>query len=158
MYLAVINRWTILVVFQPPHRGFETVTYVLAGCMRHKDIMGNEGVIKVHGVQWMTAGKGIVHSEMQEQDRGLLVGFRLWVNLPSKDKMCESKYQEFVAQDVTLEQREDGSQLKVVAGATDKGSVGPVERDDINPTFMDIILGPGSALKQQIKQGDTAFI
>ena len=76
---------------------------MLAGCMRHKDIMGNEGVIKVHGVQWMTAGKGIVHSEMQEQDRGLLVGFRLWVNLPSKDKMCESKYQEFGAQDVTLE-------------------------------------------------------
>ena len=145
-------------VFQPPHRGFETVTYMLAGCMRHKDIMDNEGVIKVHGVQWMTAGKGIVHSEMQEQDRGLLVGFRLWVNLPSKDKMCESKYQEFVAQDVTLEQREDGSQLKVVPVPPIKGSVGPVERDDINPTFMDIILGPESALKQPIKQGDTAFI
>jgi len=141
-----------------PHRGFETVTYMLAGCMRHKDSMGNEGVIKAQGVQWMTAGKGIIHSEMPEQDRGLLAGFQLWVNLPSKDKMCEPKYQEFVAQDVTLEQREDGSQLRVVAGATDKGSVGPVERDDINPTFMDIILGPGGELKQQIKQGDTAFI
>jgi len=141
-----------------PHRGFETVTYMLSGRMRHKDSMGNEGVIEAHGVQWMTAGKGIIHSEMPEQDSGLLAGFQLWVNLPSKDKLCEPKYQEFVAQDVTLEQREDGTQLRIVAGVTDEGSVGPVERDDIKPTFMDITLAPGSEFKQQIKVGDTAFI
>ena len=141
-----------------PHRGFETVTYMLAGRMRHKDSIGNEGVIEAHGVQWMTAGKGIVHSEMPEQDSGLLSGFQLWVNLPSKDKMCEPKYQEFVAQDVTLEQRDDGTQLRIVAGVTDEGSIGPVLRHDIEPTFMDIILAPGSEFKQQIKAGDTAFI
>jgi len=141
-----------------PHRGFETVTYMLAGRMRHKDSIGNEGVIEAHGVQWMTAGKGIVHSEMPEQDSGLLSGFQLWVNLPSKDKMCEPKYQEFVAQDVTLEQRDDGTQLRIVAGVTDEGSIGPVLRHDIEPTFMDITLAPGSEFKQQIKAGDTAFI
>jgi redox-sensitive bicupin YhaK (pirin superfamily) len=141
-----------------PHRGFETVTYMLAGRMRHKDSIGNEGVIEAHGVQWMTAGKGIVHSEMPEQDSGLLAGFQLWVNLPSKDKMCEPKYQEFVAQDVTLEQRDDGTQVRIVAGVTDLGGVGPVKREDIEPTFMDITLAPGSEFKQQIKAGDTAFI
>ena len=141
-----------------PHRGFETVTYMLDGRMRHKDSIGNEGVIEAHGVQWMTAGKGIVHSEMPEQESGLLAGFQLWVNLPSKDKMCEPKYQEFVAQDVTLEQRDDGTQLRIVAGVTDEGSVGPVLRHDIEPTFMDITLAPGSEFKQQIKAGDTAFI
>jgi len=141
-----------------PHRGFETVTYMLAGRMRHKDSIGNEGVIEAHGVQWMTAGKGIVHSEMPEQDSGLLEGFQLWVNLPSKDKMCKPKYQEFAAQDVTLEEREDGSQVRIVAGTTDIGSVGPVKRHDIEPTFMDITLAPGSEFKQQIKASDTAFI
>ena len=141
-----------------PHRGFETVTYMLAGRMRHKDSMGNEGVIEAHGVQWMTAGKGIVHSEMPEQDSGLLAGFQLWVNLPSKEKMCEPKYQEFVAQDVTLEEREDGSQVRVVAGTTDIGSIGPVQRDDIEPIFMDITLAPGNEFKQHIKAGHTAFM
>jgi redox-sensitive bicupin YhaK (pirin superfamily) len=141
-----------------PHRGFETVTYMLAGRMRHKDSIGNEGVIEAHGVQWMTAGKGIVHSEMPEQDSGLLAGFQLWVNLPSKDKMCEPKYQEFIAQDVIVEKREDGSQVRVVAGITDLGSIGPVQRHDITPTFMDITLAPGSEFNQQIKSGDTAFI
>lgn len=91
-----------------PHRGFETVTYMLAGRMRHKDSVGNEGVIAAHGVQWMTAGKGIVHSEMPEQESGLLKGFQLWVNLPSKDKMCEPNYQEFDAQDIAVEMRSDG--------------------------------------------------
>ena len=141
-----------------PHRGFETVTYMLAGRMRHKDSMGNEGVIEAHGVQWMTAGKGIVHSEMPEQDSGLLAGFQLWVNLPSKDKMCKPKYQEFVATELTLEEREDGSQVRIVAGTTDLGSVGPVQRHDIEPTFMDITLAPASEFKQRIKAGDTAFI
>ena len=141
-----------------PHRGFETVTYMLAGRMRHEDSIGNEGVIEAHGVQWMTAGKGIVHSEMPEQESGLLAGFQLWVNLPSKDKMCEPRYQEFVAQDLTLEKHQDGSQVRIIAGTTDAGSVGPVQRHDIEPTFMDITLAPGSEFKQQIKAFDTAFI
>ena len=86
-----------------PHRGFETVTYMLAGKMRHKDSAGNEGVIEAGGVQWMTAGKGIIHSEMPEQDEGLLSGLQLWVNLPASKKMSNPKYQEYPKQDVPIE-------------------------------------------------------
>ena len=90
-----------------PHRGFETVTYLLAGRMRHRDNAGNEGVIEPGGVQWMTAGRGIVHSEMPEQEDGLLMGFQLWVNLPAAAKMTAPGYQEFPAAATPLEQRED---------------------------------------------------
>ena len=141
-----------------PHRGFETVTYMLAGRMRHKDSMGNEGVIAAHGVQWMRAGKGIVHSEMPEQESGLLKGFQLWVNLPSKDKMCEPAYQEFVANDLALQMREDGGQVRVVAGHTNEGTAGPVTREDIKPIFMDVNLPAGGTFTQAIKAGDSAFI
>jgi len=141
-----------------PHRGFETVTYMLAGRMRHKDSVGNEGVIEAHGVQWMTAGKGILHSEMPEQDSGLLKGFQLWVNLPRKDKMCEPGYQEFVAKDIAMDVRPDGSEIRVIAGTTDNGVSGPVERDDIKPIYMDITLVPNGEFKQRIKTGDNAFI
>ena len=141
-----------------PHRGFETVTYMLAGRMRHRDSMGNEGVIAPHGVQWMTAGKGIVHSEMPEQESGLLKGFQLWVNLPAKDKMCEPSYQEFVANDIATEQREDGGLVRVIAGATEKGTVGPVNREDIKPVYMHVELPAGGAFEQSIKAGDNAFI
>jgi redox-sensitive bicupin YhaK (pirin superfamily) len=141
-----------------PHRGFETVTYMLAGRMRHRDSMGNEGVIAPHGVQWMTAGKGIVHSEMPEQESGLLKGFQLWVNLPAKDKMCEPSYQEFVANDIATEQREDGGLVRVIAGATEKGTVGPVNREDIKPVYMHVELPAGGVFEQSIKAGDNAFI
>jgi hypothetical protein len=80
-----------------PHRGFETVTYMLDGRMRHKDNHGNEGLMTAGSVQWMTAGRGIVHSEMPEQEEGLMRGFQLWVNLPAKDKMGQPRYQEFSA-------------------------------------------------------------
>ncbi|MCL4165556.1 UNVERIFIED_CONTAM: hypothetical protein GTU68_005191, partial [Idotea baltica] len=86
-----------------PHRGFETVTYLTEGKMRHKDNTGNEGVIESGGVQWMTAGKGIMHSEMPEQENGLLQGFQLWVNLPAENKMTEPAYQEFTMSEVPLE-------------------------------------------------------
>jgi redox-sensitive bicupin YhaK (pirin superfamily) len=141
-----------------PHRGFETVTYMLAGRMRHKDSMGNEGVIAAHGVQWMTAGKGIVHSEMPEQESGLLKGFQLWVNLPAKDKMCEPAYQEFIAQDIAMEVQQDGSQVRVIAGTTDSGTNGPVKREDIKPIYMDVTLAANGEFKQRIKLGDNAFI
>jgi hypothetical protein len=141
-----------------PHRGFETVTYMLEGRMRHKDSMGSEGVISANGVQWMTAGKGIVHSEMPEQESGLLKGFQLWVNLASKDKMCEPSYQEFDAQDIAVEMRTDGGQTRVIAGATNGGTTGPVRRDDIKPIYMHINLPAGGEFKQNIKAGDNAFI
>ena len=95
-----------------PHRGFETVTYLLHGRMRHQDSAGHEGVIEPGGVQWMTAGSGILHSEMPEQEEGLLQGFQLWVNLPRSAKMTEPSYQEFSADATPLERRENGAQIR----------------------------------------------
>jgi len=92
-----------------PHRGFETVTYLLAGCMRHKDNAGHEGVIEPGGIQWMTAGSGIVHSEMPEQENGLLAGFQLWINLPAAKKMTPPAYQEFPAAEIPVEQLDAGA-------------------------------------------------
>jgi redox-sensitive bicupin YhaK (pirin superfamily) len=130
-----------------PHRGFETVMHMLAGRMRYKDSMGNEGVIEAHGVQWMTAGKGIVYSEMPEQKSGLLKGFQLWVNLSAKDKMCTPAYQEFVAQGIAIDVRKDGSEVRVIAGTTDSGIIGPVKRDDIKTIYMDATLPPNGEFK-----------
>ena len=123
-----------------PHRGFETVTYLLAGKMRHKDNQGHEGVIQSGGVQWMTAGKGIIHSEMPEQENGLLQGFQLWVNLPSYAKMVEPNYQEFSPEEIPTEIRADNTQLKVITGKTSKGTIGPVVNNYIQPTMLHIQL------------------
>ena len=141
-----------------PHRGFETVTYLLAGRMRHKDSAGNEGVIEPGGVQWMTAGKGIVHSEMPEQDNGLLMGFQLWVNLPASAKMTEPAYQEFSPASVPLEQRENGTLVRVISGTTSEGTRGPVENNYVQPTYMDITLPAGEAFEQVVGASDNAFI
>jgi len=141
-----------------PHRGFETVTYLFAGQMRHKDSAGNEGVIKPGGVQWMTAGKGIVHSEMPEQVDGLLMGFQLWVNLPAEAKMSEPGYQEFPAETVALEQWPTGSSIRVVAGTTDRGTTGPVNNTYVSPTYMDIQLKADDTLLQRIDPGHNAFV
>lgn len=141
-----------------PHRGFETVTYLLAGRMRHKDSAGNEGVIEPGGVQWMTAGKGIVHSEMPEQDNGLLMGFQLWVNLPASAKMSEPAYQEFAPASVPLEQRENGTLVRVVSGTTSEGTQGPVKNRYVQPTYMDVTLPAGEKFDQQVGASDNAFI
>src|ERR1700722_21002066 len=93
----------------PPHRGFETVTYMLAGRMRHRDNAGNEGLLGPGSVQWMTAGRGILHSEMPEQDAGLMQGFQLWVNLPAKDKMTDPRYQDIAADKVPTARLSDGA-------------------------------------------------
>lgn len=141
-----------------PHRGFETVTYLLAGRMRHKDSAGNEGVIEPGGVQWMTAGKGIVHSEMPEQDNGLLMGFQLWVNLPASAKMSEPAYQEFAPASVPLEQRDNGTLVRVVSGTTSEGTRGPVKNCYVQPTYLDVTLLAGEKFDQQIGASDNAFI
>ena len=141
-----------------PHRGFETVTYLLAGRMRHKDSAGHEGVIEPGGVQWMTAGKGIVHSEMPEQENGLLHGFQLWVNLPAKDKMTLPAYQEFSADKITIEQHENGAVIRVIAGKTNKGSTGPVINSYINPTYLDVSLPKGEIFEQVVADDNNAFI
>lgn len=141
-----------------PHRGFETVTYLLAGRMRHKDSEGREGVIEPGGVQWMTAGRGIIHSEMPEQENGLLHGFQLWVNLPASDKMTDPAYQEFPADKVVLEQHANGTEIRVIAGITNRGSQGPVINDYVSPTYLDVSLPEGQIFKQTIDDNDNAFI
>ena len=126
-----------------PHRGFETVTYLLAGRMRHKDNAGHEGVIESGGIQWMTAGKGIVHSEMPEQENGLLEGFQFWVNLPAGHKLDPPRYQEHPASDIPLETREGGIGLRVIAGVTSQGITGPVVQPLTEPLYLDVRVPAG---------------
>ncbi|MFQ3229660.1 pirin family protein [Reinekea sp.] len=141
-----------------PHRGFETVSYLLAGNMRHKDSAGNEGVITPGGVQWMTAGKGIEHSEMPEQVEGLLKGFQLWVNLPSHAKMVEPGYQEFPPEQVAVETWPSGTSIRVISGTTAQGTVGPVKNHYVSPTYMDVQLKAGDVFEQSLPNTDNAFI
>ncbi|MFT6557987.1 pirin family protein [Sneathiella sp.] len=141
-----------------PHRGFETVTYLLAGKMRHKDNAGNEGVIVPGGVQWMTAGRGIVHSEMPEQENGLLKGFQLWVNLPASKKMTAPGYQEFPPESIPLVTLENGGTVRLVAGELADHTVGPVTNENTIPTFMDVTLPAGETFEQSIKADHSAFI
>lgn len=141
-----------------PHRGFETVTYLLSGRMRHKDSAGHEGVIESGAVQWMTAGKGIIHSEMPEQEQGLLQGFQLWINLPAKDKMQVPAYQEFPANEIAVEQLGNGAEIRVIAGITNKGIKGPVINTSVNPIYMDISLPAGQVFEQTVSRDDHVFI
>ncbi len=141
-----------------PHRGFETVTYLLHGNMRHRDSTGHEGVIRSGGVQWMTAGSGIEHSEMPEQQDGWMSGFQLWVNLPSSDKMTPPRYQEFEPEQIPMEQRVDGSLIRVIAGTTEQGTEGAVKQIAVQPIYFDVVLPPGGHLDQPIPQGHTAFV
>ncbi|MDX2370792.1 MAG: pirin family protein [Colwellia sp.] len=141
-----------------PHRGFETVTYLLNGKMRHKDNAGHEGVIESGGVQWMTAGRGILHSEMPEQEDGLLQGFQLWVNLPRVAKMSAPKYQEYSSEVLPIESLDNGGTVKVIAGVTNQGTVGPVKNNYVFPLYMDIDLPKHSGFEQAIIQGHNAFI
>ena len=141
-----------------PHRGFETVTYLLEGRMRHKDSAGNEGVIEPGGVQWMTAGRGIVHSEMPEQQEGLLHGFQLWVNLPAKAKMTAPAYQEFSAEQIPVEQLDNGAKVHVIAGQTNQGTVGPVINDFVSPLYLDVFLPAGQEFEQTVTVDDNAFV
>lgn len=141
-----------------PHRGFETVTYLLAGRIRHKDNAGHEGVIEPGGLQWMTAGKGIIHSEMPEQKDGLLQGFQLWINLPAKEKMQAPAYQEFAAGEIAVEHLGNGAEIRVIAGTTDNGTVGPVVNDYVNPVYLDISLPENQVFEQQVGADDNVFI
>jgi redox-sensitive bicupin YhaK (pirin superfamily) len=140
-----------------PHRGFETVTYLLNGRMRHKDSAGNEGVIEAGGIQWMTAGKGIVHSEMPEQQDGLLEGFQLWINLPSSHKMTAPVYQEHDAAHIPTESR-NNTVIKVICGKTSQGTAGPVSQPLTDPLYLDVSLQPGTGFNEDIAVDHNAFI
>jgi len=139
-----------------PHRGFETVTYMLDGRMRHKDNHGHEGVLEPGAVQWMTAGRGIVHSEMPEQSEGRMRGFQLWMNLPAKDKMTPPNYQEFGGEKLPVVDK-PGVNVKVIAGALD-GAVGPVKQPATAPIYMDIRLDAGVDFALPVPVGHSAFI
>lgn len=140
-----------------PHRGFETVTYLLAGRMRHRDSAGHEGVIEPGGVQWMTAGRGIVHSEMPEQEDGLLEGFQLWVNLPAAHKMDPPAYQEHPAAEIPQEHREDGVVVRVIAGETSLGTKGPIVQPLTEPLYLDIELPANVDYLEHLPRGHNAF-
>ncbi|MBB5016307.1 pirin family protein [Rehaibacterium terrae] len=140
-----------------PHRGFETVTYMLDGRMRHRDNHGNEGLLTPGAVQWMTAGRGIVHSEMPEQEEGRMRGFQLWVNLPAKDKMTAPRYQEFGPDRIPEVRPAEGVRVKVIAGAVD-GVVGPVAQPATDPTYLDVHLGAGARFEHTLPVGHSAFV
>ncbi|KAF2075851.1 hypothetical protein CYY_002837 [Polysphondylium violaceum] len=140
-----------------PHRGFETVTYMLEGSMEHKDNKGNKGLLKPGSVQWMTAGRGIVHSEMPKQNKGLIHGFQLWCNLGAKNKMMEPRYQDIPAKNIPQVLEEDGSKVKVIAGQY-KDKTGPVEGILTNPTYLDVELTAGSKFTELIPEGHTSFV
>jgi len=141
-----------------PHRGFETVSYMLAGRMRHADSKGHEGVVEPGGVQWMTAGRGILHSEMPEQEGGLLWGYQLWINLPAAEKMTEPRYQEYSPDEIPVEQRNGGVEVRVVAGRTDAGAVGPVNAVSTEPVYMDVSLPEGAVFEEGLSATHNAFI
>lgn len=140
-----------------PHRGFETVTYMLAGRMRHRDSAGNEGLVTDGGVQWMTAGRGVIHSEMPEQNEGLMEGFQLWLNLPAKDKMMAPWYRDIPNEQVPRFTLDTGATVQVIAGAS-HGVAGAVQRDGTAPLYLDIELPVGASFEQALPAGHNAFI
>jgi redox-sensitive bicupin YhaK (pirin superfamily) len=141
-----------------PHRGFETVTYLLAGRMRHEDNQGHAGVIEAGGIQWMTAGRGIVHSEMPEQENGLLWGFQLWVNLPADEKWVAPGYQEYPASAIPTEKRDVGVSIKVIAGKTSLGTSGPVTDVSTQPLYLDVTLVGQATLTEPLAPSHSAFL
>ena len=149
---------TYIAGFPPhPHRGFETVTYMLEGRMRHKDSAGHEGVIGAGDVQWMTAGRGIVHSEMPEQEQGLLAGFQLWVNLPAAHKMDPPAYQDFPDNMIPVEQR-PGGRVKVIAGRSSQGTEGPVRQPLTEPRLLDVTLPADATFDEALPSTHNAFL
>ena len=140
-----------------PHRGFETISYMLTGRMRHKDNAGGEGLITNGGVQWMTAGRGVVHSEMPEQNDGLMEGFQLWLNLPAKDKMTDPWYRDVPAEEIPKLTTPAGATVGVIAGSS-HGVEGAVQRAGTEPIYLDVGLPAGATFEQVLPPGHNAFI
>ncbi len=139
-----------------PHRGFETVTYMIEGRMRHEDSTGAGGTLRSGGVQWMTAGRGIIHSEMPEQEDGLLQGFQLWVNLPARDKMCAPRYQNIEPEDIPEATIDGGATIRLVAGESADIS-GPVKGISVNPIFMEIGMPANTSVTRPVPAGHNGF-
>ncbi|HEY3787029.1 MAG TPA: pirin family protein [Steroidobacteraceae bacterium] len=140
-----------------PHRGFETVTYMLDGRMRHRDNHGHEGVLIPGSVQWMTAGRGIVHSEMPQQQEGRMRGFQLWLNLPARDKMTAPRYQEFGPERIPVATPAAGITVKVIAGQVG-AVVGPIAQPATDPTYLDVAIEDGAQFVHQLPPKHSAFL
>ena len=139
-----------------PHRGFETVTYMIAGRMRHHDSVGNSGLLGPGGAQWMTTGSGLIHSELPEQEEGLMEGFQLWLNLPAKNKMVAPSYRDIPPAAIPEFTTADGIRVRVIAGAS-HGVDGAVQRPDTEPLYLDVHLPAGRRFVQPIAAGHNAF-
>src|SRR5687768_4099402 len=144
-----------------PHRGFETVTYLLDGHMLHEDHLGNRGDLSSGGVQWMTAGRGIIHSEMPQQIEGRMRGFQLWINLPAAEKMKAAGYRDIQPDEIPVVALRDGGSVKVIAGAVEVDGVqtkGPIQGLTTEPLYVDVELPAGGALSLPVTSGHNAFV
>jgi quercetin 2,3-dioxygenase len=144
-----------------PHRGFQTVTYMLDGHMLHQDHLGNRGELRSGGAQWMNAGRGIIHSEMPQQDSGRMHGFQLWVNLPAREKMQRAVYRDVQPEEIPCATLPGGGQVKVIAGTAevDGGKVsGPIEGLTAEPLFLDVSLPAGGRFTESLPATHSAFI
>jgi redox-sensitive bicupin YhaK (pirin superfamily) len=140
-----------------PHRGFETVTIVLAGRMRHRDSQGNSGLLQGGGSQWMTAGRGIIHSEMPEQEQGLMSGFQLWINLPAREKMCPQYYQDLAPEQVAeAKLSQAGSKMRVIAGKPNDVA-GPVRERPTQPILFTLTLEDDQPFELELPPEHVAF-
>ena len=140
-----------------PHRGFETVTYMIAGRMLHRDSAGHEGLLENGGVQWMTAGRGVIHSEIPQQEDGVMEGFQLWLNLPARDKMSAPWYRDFKHAELPRFTTPAGVAVTVIAGAS-HGVSGAVTREATAPLYLDLHLPAGARFEQTLPAGHNAFV
>ncbi|HCY62690.1 MAG TPA: hypothetical protein DHV59_07655 [Oxalobacteraceae bacterium] len=140
-----------------PHRGFETITYMIAGRMRHRDSAGHEGLLSNGGVQWMTAGRGVIHSELPEQEDGVMEGFQLWLNLPARVKMAAPWYRDFQSDDIPQLVTAEGVTARVIAG-TSHGVAGAMRRDVTEPLYLDLHFDGPASFAQALPAGHNAFI
>ncbi len=140
-----------------PHRGFETVTYMIAGRLRHRDSAGNEGLLQNGGVQWMTAGRGLIHSELPEQEEGVMEGFQLWLNLPAKDKMRDPWYKDFQSDDIPEFLHPEGATVRIIAGST-HGVEGAMQREVTQPLILDIHFPVMGSFKHALPPSHNAFV
>jgi redox-sensitive bicupin YhaK (pirin superfamily) len=144
-----------------PHRGFETVTYMLEGRMRHEDHMGNVGLLQGGGVQWMTAARGVIHSEMPEQEEGVMRGFQLWLNLPGKSKMGDAGYDDIQPERIPRITTQDGVEVVVIAGQFDDGQTqqtGAVQRPDTEPQYFDLHMPAGASISPRVPDGHRVLL
>ncbi|HEY0665185.1 MAG TPA: pirin family protein [Gallionella sp.] len=140
-----------------PHRGFETVTYMLHGRMRHRDSAGHEGLLGDGGVQWMIAGRGVIHSEIPEQEDGVMEGFQLWLNLPAKNKMADPWYRDFSGTAIPEYATDAGVTVRVIAGSSN-GVAGAMTREVTEPLYLDIHVPAGASFSTAIPPSHNAFV